>query len=139
MQNCKVMIVDDEYWVRIMLQEVLTNSGFIVFAASNHVEAIKIVKNDKPDIAILDVNLPDMDGISLLSKIQEIKSDIKAVFISGYSDTGCVETAKARGALGFFIKPFDILEFATFLVEISTSGMASRGEGKWEMNGGVTQ
>lgn len=139
MQSYKVMIVDDEYWVRIMLQEVLINSGFTVFTASDHVEAVEAVKNDQPDIVILDVNLPDIDGISLLSKIKDVKSDIKAVFISGYSDAGCVEMAKACGALGFFIKPFDILEFATFLVEISTSGTASRGEGKWEMNGDTVQ
>jgi len=139
MQSYKVLIVDDEYWVKIMLQEVLINSGFTVFTASDHVEAVEVVKNDQPDIVILDVNLLDIDGISLLSRLKSIKSDIKAVFISGYSDAGCVEIAKARGALGFFIKPFDILEFATFLVEISTSGMASRGEGKWEMNGGTVQ
>ncbi|NLU10948.1 MAG: response regulator [Tepidanaerobacter acetatoxydans] len=139
MQSYKVLIVDDEYWVKIMLQEVLINSGFTVFTASDHVEAVEVVKNDQPDIVILDVNLLDIDGISLLSRLKSIKSDIKAVFISGSSDAGCIEMAKAHGALGFFIKPFDILEFATFLIEISTSGMTSRGEGKWEMNGGTVQ
>jgi two-component system response regulator (stage 0 sporulation protein F) len=139
MENRKILIVDDQHWIKIMLQEVLTNSGFTAFVASNHTEALEIVKNKQPDIAILDVNLPGIDGLSLLSRLKKVKSNIKVVFISGSSDTDYVRRAMVEGALGFFFKPFDIFEFTTFLVQISTSGMASRGEGKWEMDGGTTQ
>ncbi len=136
MQNNKVLIVDDQYWIKIMLKEVLTNSGFTAFVASNHVEALEIAKNEQPDIVVLDVNLPGIDGLSLLSSLKKVKPSIRAVFISASSYTDYVSRAMTEGALGFFFKPFDIFEFTTFLVKISTSGMASRGEGKWEMDGG---
>jgi len=58
MQNYKILIVDDQHWIKIMLQEVLSNSGFTALTASNHLEAVEIVKNEQPDIVILDVNLP---------------------------------------------------------------------------------
>jgi two-component system response regulator (stage 0 sporulation protein F) len=139
MQNYKILIVDDQHWIKIMLQEVLSNSGFTALTASNHLEAVEIVKNEQPDIVILDVNLPGIDGLSLLSRLKKVKSNIRAVFISGTSDTEYVRRAMAEGALGYFLKPFDILEFTTFLVKTSTSDMASRGEGKWEMEGGAVQ
>lgn len=139
MQNKKILIVDDQHWIKMMLQEVLSNSGFTVFTASNPVEAAEITKDEQPDIVILDVNLPGIDGLSLLSRLKKVKSNIKAVFISGASDTDYIKRAMAEGALGFFLKPFDIFEFTTFLIKISTSDMASRGEGKWEMDGGIMQ
>ena len=137
MQKYKILIVEDQHWIKIMLQEVLTNSGFTAFITSHYMEAVEITKKEQPDIVILDVNLVGIDGLSLLSKLKKVKSDIKTVFISGSSDTDYVRRAMAEGALGFFFKPFDILEFATFLVDISTSGTASRGEGKWD--GGAVQ
>ena len=76
MQNNKVLIVDDQYWIKIMLKEVLTNSGFTAFVASNHVEALEIAKNEQPDIVVLDVNLPGIDGLSLLSSLKKVKPSI---------------------------------------------------------------
>lgn len=136
MHKNKVIIVDDQHWIKVMLKEVLSDSGFTTLVASNHIEAVEIVKSEQPDIVILDVNLPDINGFELLSKLKNIKPDMKAIFISGSSNAEYARRAMAEGALKYFIKPFDIFEFATFLVEISSLDPASRGEGKWQMNGG---
>ncbi|NLZ54863.1 MAG: response regulator [Thermoanaerobacteraceae bacterium] len=135
MYNKKVLVVDDQYWIRVMMKEVLSDSGFTTYIASSHTEAVEILKSDLPDIVILDVKLQDTDGFELLSTLRKIKSDIKAVFISGSPNAVYAQRAMAEGALRYFIKRFDIFEFATFLVEISSLDSASRGEGKWRMNG----
>lgn len=139
MKKNRVLIVDDQPWVKVMLKEALSASGFDTHVASDHIEAVEIVKSEQPDIVILDVNLPDIDGFKLLSILKNIKPDIKAVFISGSSNAEYARRAMTEGALRYFIKPFDIFEFATFLFEISSLDLASRGEGKWQMNGGKVE
>lgn len=94
MPKYKILIVDDQHWIRIMLDEVLSNSGFKVFRASNYIEALEIAKNDQPDIVVLDVNLPDIDGLNLLPKLKMVKPDIQAVFISGSPDKNYIRKAK---------------------------------------------
>jgi len=124
-----VLIVDDQYWVKLMLKEALVASGFDTLLASNYREAIEKTKIEKPDIVILDVNLPDADGFDLLSKLKGIKPDIKAIIISGSSNAKYARRAMNEGALRYFIKPFDIFDFIGFIIEISSVDLASRGEG----------
>ena len=94
-------------------------SGFDAHVASDHVEAIEIVKVEQPEIVIIDVNLPEIDGFRLLSIIRSIKPDVKAVFISGSSNVNVARRAMAEGALRYFIKPFDVFDFISYLTEIS--------------------
>lgn len=130
-----VLVVDDQPLINVMLKEVLSNSGFNTFVASNYIEAVEIAKTEQPDVAILDINLPDIDGIELLSKLKEINPDIKAIFISGSFDPQYAQKAADKGVLRYFIKPFDVFELANFLVKISSVDSASKGENKWQMIG----
>ncbi len=133
MKNFKVLVVDDQYWIKEMLKEVLSDSGFSVFAASGHTEAIETTKREWPDIVVLDINLPEINGFDLLSKLKKVKTDIKVVFISGFQNIDYVDRAVKKGALGFFTKPFDIYEFRDHLVEIRTAEIASGGKSEWEL------
>lgn len=136
MDKNTVLVVDDQHLINVMLKEVLSDSGFDTHIASNHLEAVEIAKSERPDIAILDVNLPDMDGFELLLILREINPDIKAIFISGYFDAEYDQRAFAEGVIRYFIKPFDIFELVTFLVEFSSLDSPSKGEGKWQMDSG---
>lgn len=102
--------------------------GFDTHVASDHVEAVELVKIEQPDIVVIDVNLPEIDGFRLLSIIRKLKPDVKAVFISGSYNANHARRAMTEGALRYFTKPFDIFDFITFLVEISQQDLASRGE-----------
>lgn len=119
MKRNNVLIVDDQHWVKTMLKEALSYSGFDAHVASDHVEAIEIVIVEQPEIVIIDVNLPEIDGFRLLSIIRSIKPDVKAVFISGSSNVNVARRAMAEGALRYFIKPFDVFDFTSYLTEIS--------------------
>jgi DNA-binding response OmpR family regulator len=120
MPKSKILIVDDQYWIRVMLVEVLEKSGFKTFTASNSAEAVEKVKEEEPDIVILDINLPDTDGQILFTEIRKIRSDIHAVFISA-DECSIKKVMTTEQVLGFFVKPFDILKFATFLSKVGTS------------------
>jgi len=128
MSKKNVLIIEDQHWVKIMLKEVLSTSGFDTSVASNCFEAVEKVKIEQPEIVILDVNLPDIDGFELLSKLRKIKSDIKPIFISGSSNAKFAQRAITEGALRYFIKPFDVFDLVTCLNEISSLDVASRGE-----------
>ena len=123
MQKIKTLVVDDQIWIRVMLVEVLLEAGFTAFGASNYVEALEIAKSENPDIVILDINLPEIDGLNLLPLLKNIKSDVLAVFISGSFEQEYIKKAVELGAMGFFAKPFDIFELVAFLTrELASDG-----------------
>jgi len=124
----KVLIVDDQHWVKLMLKEALATSGFEAYMASNFMEAMEIVKTQQPEIVIIDVNLPDVDGLELMPILKRIKPDIKAILISGSSNAAITQRAITEGALKYFVKPFDIFDLVAYLIEISSIDAVSKGE-----------
>lgn len=103
--NQKVLVIDDEKFFLESILNILKNEGFEAFGALNAEEGIKILKENKPDICLLDVRLPDVDGITLLKYIKEIK-DIPVIMISAYGTIDVAVEAIKRGAIDFIEKPF---------------------------------
>jgi len=102
----KILIVDDEREIRIMIDGFLRKEGFSrVYHASNCAEAMKICKTAKPDIAILDVMLPDGDGFSLLSAIRKF-SNIPVIFLSARGEDEDRILGLGLGADDYIVKPF---------------------------------
>lgn len=133
MDKFKVMIVDDQVWIRAMLLEALSSLGYKTIEASNGTEALLVAHRENPDIALIDMNIPGIDGFSLLANLKEIKPDVAAVFMSGCSDENYEKQALKRGAYGFLVKPFDLEDLKNLLNNISTTlGVTARGETKWE-------
>ena len=69
----KVLIVDDQYGIRVLLHEVLDKEGYTIFQAPNGVTALQIVKDEKPDLVLLDMKIPGMDGLEILRHIRSIE------------------------------------------------------------------
>jgi diguanylate cyclase (GGDEF)-like protein len=103
-----ILIVDDNEDDRNMLSDILTKKGFRVMAAKTGFEAIEHVRSDKFDVILLDIKLPDMDGITVLEKIKEIKPSSGIIAITGYSLDGVIENIINKGAYTCFLKPFDV-------------------------------
>ncbi len=105
-----VLIVDDEKFIAAMLAEHLQNLGCRTFQASNGEEALTFLAehSNEIDIAILDLNMPVMDGTSTYEKMKEIDSDLKVIVASGYSLKGSAEEILAQGAQGFIQKPYSL-------------------------------
>ncbi|WP_373419555.1 response regulator [Bacillus sp. EAC] len=110
MLGIKLLIVDDQYGIRLLLHEIFKKEGYEVFQAANGFQAIDIVIKDCPDLVILDMKIPGMDGVEILKRIKEINKEIKVILMTAYGELDIIEEAKKLGALRYFPKPFDIDE-----------------------------
>jgi two-component system response regulator (stage 0 sporulation protein F) len=106
----KVLIVDDQNGIRILLMEVFNSEGYDTFQAANGKIALEFVRNESPDLVLLDMKIPGMDGLEILKYIKEIDVDIKVIMMTAYGELDMIKEATDLGALMHFTKPFDIDE-----------------------------
>lgn len=106
----KVLIVDDQNGIRVLLMEVFSSEGYSTFQASNGKLALEIVRQEKPDLVLLDMKIPGMDGLEILRHIKTIDVDIKVIMMTAYGELDIIKEATDLGALMHFTKPFDIDE-----------------------------
>ncbi|WP_026695974.1 response regulator [Peribacillus kribbensis] len=104
----RVLIVDDQFGIRILLNEVLQREGYETFQAANGPQALDIVKKHPPDLVLLDMKIPGMDGIEILKRMKQIDKDIKIIIMTAYGELDMIQEARDLGALTHFAKPFDI-------------------------------
>ncbi|KHD86714.1 chemotaxis protein CheY [Heyndrickxia ginsengihumi] len=108
MSKEKLLIVDDQFGIRILLTEVLQKEGYETFQAANGVQALELVKKYTFDLVLLDMKIPGMDGIEILKRMKKIHSDIRVIIMTAYGELDMIEETKKLGALTHFAKPFDI-------------------------------
>jgi response regulator NasT len=102
-----VLVVDDDRVILATLEDGLHDAGYEVSVAGSAKEAIDLMVESPPDLAILDVRMPGMDGVELAGHLRE-HTTIPFLFLSAYGDLDLVRRAVARGALGYLLKPIDI-------------------------------
>ncbi|MEC1639252.1 response regulator [Schinkia azotoformans] len=110
MLSKKLLIVDDQYGIRILLNEVFQKEGYQTFQASNGMQALQIVEQDRPDLVLLDMKIPGMDGIEILKRLKEMDQSIEVFIMTAYGELDMIQQAKDLGARTHFAKPFDIDE-----------------------------
>jgi DNA-binding response OmpR family regulator len=81
----KILVVDDEKNIRLLLKEELEDEGYDVIEAENGSTALEKIKEEKPDLVTLDIKMPGEDGLSILRKIREIEYDLPVIICSAYS------------------------------------------------------
>ena len=114
----RILVAEDEALIRLDLVEMLTEAGYEVVAqATNGVEAIALAKEFKPDLAILDVKMPEMDGITAAESIIEIAP---VLMLTAFSQKELVERARDAGVMAYVVKPFSINDL-TPAIEIAMS------------------
>jgi response regulator NasT len=120
MKAIKVLIAEDEPIVRMDLRELLENQGYkVIGEASDGQSAIDIARREKPDIVIMDIRMPGMDGIEA-AKILTEEEIAPVIFLTAYSDKELVEKAKEVGVVAYLVKPFKETDlFPTIEVAIS--------------------
>ncbi|MFJ5717206.1 response regulator [Neobacillus sp. NPDC093127] len=104
----KILIVDDQFGIRILLNEVFQKEGYQTFQAANGIQALDIVKKHDPDLVLLDMKIPGMDGIEILKRMKVIDPDIRVIIMTAYGELDMIQEAKDLGAITHFAKPFDI-------------------------------
>jgi len=103
-----ILIVDDQYGIRILLNEVLKKEGYQTLQAANGPEAIQLAKENVPDLVLLDMKIPGMDGIEILKRMKAENPNIRAIIMTAYGELDMIQEAKNIGAIMHVPKPFDI-------------------------------
>ncbi|MBP7859519.1 response regulator [Patescibacteria group bacterium] len=101
----KILTVDDSAFMRKVLSDILTKNGHSVIEAENGVQALEVYTEQKPDLVLLDIIMPEEDGISVLKKITPLGA--KAIIISAVGQDDMIQQAKTSGALDYIVKPFE--------------------------------
>ena len=78
----KVMVVDDAAFMRMRCKKLLLENGYEVAEASNGVEAVSVYQEYRPDMVLLDITMPDMDGLTALKEIKKIDPDAKVAMVT---------------------------------------------------------
>ncbi len=106
-EGSKVLLVDDNKEIIEILTDFLTLNGCNIFKASTGKEALEVLNRADLEIVILDVKLPDINGISLIDAIKIKNPTIGIIMITGYHDPNLIVEAMKKGASDFLIKPFE--------------------------------
>ncbi len=116
----KVLVVDDEPDLELLIKQrfrkrIREGEFEFVFAQNGEEALIKLKEDPALDIVMSDINMPVMDGLTLLSRLTDINRILKAVIVSAYGDMQNIRTAMNRGAYDFLVKPIDFQDFEVTL------------------------
>jgi UDP-3-O-acyl N-acetylglucosamine deacetylase len=103
-----ILVVDDEDGVRESVREVLADEGYRVVDTSDGTRVLELIKEEKPELVLLDIWMPQVDGIGLLKEIKSQEPDINVVMVSGHGNIHTAVTATKFGAFDFIEKPVSL-------------------------------
>jgi len=102
----KILVIDDEEFIRINLKDIFTSEKYKVDVASLGKRGLNAIKTNQYDLAFLDINLPDMNGIEVLKEIKKIEPDLLVIIITGFASVESAVNAIKLGAYDYIKKPF---------------------------------
>ncbi len=108
MQSEKILIIDDDSGVRKSLSAFLIKNGYNIKTAPGGDPGLKIIKEEKIDLILLDIRMPEMDGITTLKRIKEIKPTLNIIIITGFGSIETAVEAMKNGAIDYVKKPFNL-------------------------------
>ena len=103
----KIVVLDDVIDAGILIKKILEKKGHEVYPFTEEEEAINFIKNNKVDLAILDIKLKKMTGDEVLEVIKKIDPEIKAMMLTGYPTIDTARQTLALGAQEYCVKPID--------------------------------
>ena len=102
-----VLICDDAAFMRMMIRDILTKNGFVVAGeAENGIKAIEKYQETHPDLVLMDITMPEMDGIQALKEIKKLNENAQIVMCSAMGQQAMVIESIQAGARDFIVKPF---------------------------------
>lgn len=102
----KVLLVDDAMFIRMSMKKILTPLGYEIVEANSGQAAIDAYKEQRPDIVIMDITMPEMDGITAVQNIREIDPNAKIIMCSSMGQQAKIMEAIQSGAADFIVKPY---------------------------------
>ncbi|NQT80383.1 MAG: sigma-54-dependent Fis family transcriptional regulator [Candidatus Aminicenantes bacterium] len=113
--KAKILIIDDEKDIGWLFSKILTEEGYQVLTALDGQTGISVIKKEKPDLVILDLKLPGMDGIEILREIRRFDKDLCVIILTGYKAVKSAVEAMKLGAYDYLAKPVDIEKLKTHI------------------------
>ncbi|MDD4895943.1 MAG: response regulator, partial [Atribacterota bacterium] len=114
----RIMVVDDEESIRMMLQRVLSGQQYEIDEAANGAEALAKVQKEKYRIILLDLRMPEMNGLQVIEKMKEMDINTPIIMMSAYGTVPEAVEAMKLGAMDYLVKPFDLDELKMTLERI---------------------
>ncbi len=111
----KILLVDDDALVRASIAQGLSFAGYEVLVSENGADALLIFEKEQPDISLIDINLPDLNGFSLLKTLRKTYPTAELIFITGEADMNLVIEALRQGISDFVPKPLSLNTLLTVL------------------------
>ncbi len=102
----KILVVDDAAFMRMRCSKLLTENGYEVVEAENGLDAIAKYKESKPDAVLLDITMPEMDGLTALKEIRKVDPEAKVAMVTAMGQQSMIMDAIKSGAKDFVVKPF---------------------------------
>jgi len=114
----KILIVDDQKGVRRLLEELFKKEGWSVYIAADGLEAISMLKEAIPDIVLMDMKMPNMNGLESSAVILKEFPDMIIIMMTAYGEMDVVKKALEVGVKRCITKPFDILSLRDLVNEL---------------------
>ena len=117
----KILVIDDEKDLCFLFKKILTPEGYTVLTALNGYDGIKINQKSKPDIILLDLKMPGINGIETLRRIRKKDPDVIVIIITGYGDAETIRDAAELNVYEYMAKPFNNETVMKILKEAAAS------------------
>jgi len=107
----RVVIAEDEAIIRLDLKEILLDEGYeVVGETGRGDEAVELVRTHRPDLAILDIKMPGMDGLQAARDIRDLDAQVAVLLLTAFSQRALIDEAREAGVAAYLVKPFQRIE-----------------------------
>ena len=121
-----ILVVDDDPQLRQSFKKILTKEGYTVKTASTGELGLEIVRENVPDLVIMDVRLPGMNGLEALQAIHETESKLPVIVMTAFGTTETAIEATKLGAFDYVLKPFEIPDILALIKQAFEAGRFMR-------------
>jgi DNA-binding NtrC family response regulator len=118
----KILVVDDEHLIRWSLEQNLKKQGYEVLTAGSGEDALRILRDETPDLVLLDIQLPGMNGMEVLEKVKEMDEEIIVIMVTALGVLETAVKAMRMGAFDYINKPFNLDELAIVIKKALETG-----------------
>jgi DNA-binding NtrC family response regulator len=122
----KILVVDDEQLIRWSLEQSLKKQGYEVTTAASGEDALRVLREETPDLMLLDIQLPGMNGMDVLEKVKDLEEDIIVIMLTALGVLETAVKAMRMGAYDYINKPFNLDELAIVIKKALETGELKR-------------
>ncbi len=122
-KSTKLLLIDDEEGYVTILAKRLAKRNFLVKTALSGVEAIRLLRNESFDLAVLDLKMEDMDGIEVLKVFKAMEPEMPVIILTGHGSETAAREGMEFGAFDYLVKPCDLSELVERIREACAKGV----------------